>query len=134
MGAFQEDIWFRQSYELSTVDDVFTFVGTILKVSITTELVVVSCLTLCGVQVMSSVGPYERCQGWADHARAAQGIPPGYDQHPNLPECDPIWSLLSRMWKTQNPSQRPSMEIVVQEASVPPKAKVKPNSSSAASN
>lgn len=45
-------------------------------------------------------------------AAITRGIPPDPEDHPYLPEDDPLWPLLQRMW-SQNPANRPTIYQVM---------------------
>ncbi|KAG8915913.1 hypothetical protein FRC00_007192 [Tulasnella sp. 408] len=96
MNGFGDEVWFDQSYEPSTADDVFTFAGTILK-------------------IMSGLGPYERRRP-SELVSIVKGEPPARGNHPELLADDPLWDLLLRMWDVQNPLARPSMDVVARES------------------
>lgn len=69
-----------------------------------------------GFQVMSNAHPYTGLNPWSAKGLKVllEGIIPETASHPELPETDPIWLLLRRMW-AKNPTERPGVAEVVAE-------------------
>ncbi|KAG8911750.1 hypothetical protein FRC01_005542, partial [Tulasnella sp. 417] len=83
--------------EMERPADIFAFASTILA-------------------VMSNAHPYAGLNPWSPKGIRVlvEGIPPKPTSHPELPEMDPIWLLLRRMW-AKNPDERPGIEEIVAE-------------------